>query len=186
MCSLLCSSDVIAAVSLISAKEKPKLFSVVFGEGIVNDAVSIILFNTVINFWKQGKTFTAGSIPAIAGEFVLLLVVSFLIGLLFGVLCSLMFKWFRSLTKSAIVECAMIFLWAYLSYIVAELLGYSGIISLLTSAVFMASYAWFNLSMSGRLGSNTVFQFLAFIAEGFIFSYLGLTFFSYKQFPWSW
>ena len=48
MCSLLCSSDVIAAVSLIKPKEQPKLFSLVFGEGIVNDAVSIILFNTVM------------------------------------------------------------------------------------------------------------------------------------------
>ena len=44
MCSLLCSSDVIAAISLIKPQEKPKLFSLVFGEGIVNDAVSIILF----------------------------------------------------------------------------------------------------------------------------------------------
>ena len=48
MCSLLCSSDVIAAVSLIKPKEQPKLFSLVFGEGIVNDAVSIILFQTVV------------------------------------------------------------------------------------------------------------------------------------------
>ena len=50
MCSLLCSSDVIAAVSLIKPSEQPKLFSLVFGEGIVNDAVSIILFNTVMKF----------------------------------------------------------------------------------------------------------------------------------------
>ena len=47
MCSLLCSSDVVAAISLISYDEQPKLFSIVFGEGIINDAVSIILFNTV-------------------------------------------------------------------------------------------------------------------------------------------
>ena len=48
MCSLLCSSDVIAAVSLISYEQEPDLFSIVFGEGITNDAVSIILFNTVM------------------------------------------------------------------------------------------------------------------------------------------
>lgn len=45
--SLLCSSDVIAAISIIKYDEQPKLFSLVFGEGIVNDAVAIILFNTV-------------------------------------------------------------------------------------------------------------------------------------------
>lgn len=50
MCSLLCSTDVIAAVSMISPKDQPKMFSLVFGEGITNDAVSIILFNTVLKF----------------------------------------------------------------------------------------------------------------------------------------
>jgi len=45
--SLLCSSDVVAAVSIISYKEQPKLYSCIFGEGIFNDSVSIILFNAV-------------------------------------------------------------------------------------------------------------------------------------------
>ena len=45
--ALLCSSDVVAAVSIVSYEAQPKLFSCVFGEGVVNDIVSIILFNTV-------------------------------------------------------------------------------------------------------------------------------------------
>jgi len=55
MCSLLCSSDVIAAVSIVSYEKQPKLFSVVFGEGIMNDAVSIILFNTVSKYAKANN-----------------------------------------------------------------------------------------------------------------------------------
>ena len=47
ICSLLCSSDVIAAISMINYKDQPKLFSIVYGEGVFNDIVSIILFNTV-------------------------------------------------------------------------------------------------------------------------------------------
>ena len=47
ICSLLCSSDVIAAISMISYNDQPKLFSIVYGEGVFNDIVSIILFNTV-------------------------------------------------------------------------------------------------------------------------------------------
>ncbi|KAL4429124.1 hypothetical protein ABPG74_015152 [Tetrahymena malaccensis] len=41
----MCSSDTIAALALISSKAYPKLFSVVVGEGLLNDAVSLILFN---------------------------------------------------------------------------------------------------------------------------------------------
>jgi len=50
MCSLLCCTDVVAAISIIKYEEQPKLFSLVFGEGITNDAVCIILFNTVMEF----------------------------------------------------------------------------------------------------------------------------------------
>jgi NhaP-type Na+/H+ or K+/H+ antiporter len=45
--SLLCSSDVVAAVSIVSYSEQPKLYSCIFGEGVLNDIVSIILFNTI-------------------------------------------------------------------------------------------------------------------------------------------
>ena len=45
--SLLCSSDVVAAVSIVRFKEQPKLYSCIFGEGVFNDIVSIIIFNTV-------------------------------------------------------------------------------------------------------------------------------------------
>lgn len=41
---IICSSDVVAPLTLIDNQKHPKLFSIVFGEGIVNDAMSIILF----------------------------------------------------------------------------------------------------------------------------------------------
>ena len=50
VCALLCSSDVIAAISMVSYSDQPKLFSIVYGEGVFNDIVSIILFNTVQSF----------------------------------------------------------------------------------------------------------------------------------------
>ena len=185
MCSLLCSSDVIAAVSLIKPKKQPKLFSLVFGEGIVNDAVSIILFNAVKEFTEKGDPFTAKSAAFIGMDFLTLGIKSLLLGLAFGLSCSYLFKIARSLTKNPVAECAMIFSFAYLAYVVAELTHASGIISLLTCGITMAHYAWYSLSPQGQANSTVVFQFLGFIAEGFIFSYLGLTFFSYRYMPFS-
>lgn len=49
--SLLCSSDVIAAISMINYNDQPKLFSIIYGEGVFNDIVSIIMFNSVVNFF---------------------------------------------------------------------------------------------------------------------------------------
>jgi NhaP-type Na+/H+ or K+/H+ antiporter len=41
------ASDSVAALTLINPTTQPKLFSIVFGEGMVNDAVAIILFKVV-------------------------------------------------------------------------------------------------------------------------------------------
>jgi NhaP-type Na+/H+ or K+/H+ antiporter len=69
LCSLMCSSDVVAAVSLIDFQKEPKLFSMVFGEGIVNDAVSIILFNTVFKYTGDTETFSTQTIFKVILEF---------------------------------------------------------------------------------------------------------------------
>jgi NhaP-type Na+/H+ or K+/H+ antiporter len=44
VCSILCSSDIIAAVTIIKFEDQPKLFSIILGEGLNNDAVAIILY----------------------------------------------------------------------------------------------------------------------------------------------
>ena len=44
VCSILCSSDIIAAVTIIKYEDQPKLFSIILGEGLSNDAVAIVLY----------------------------------------------------------------------------------------------------------------------------------------------
>ena len=41
------ATDSVAALTLINPGVYPKLFSIIFGEGMVNDAVAIILFKVV-------------------------------------------------------------------------------------------------------------------------------------------
>lgn len=150
MCSLLCSSDVVAAVSLIDSSEQPKLFAVVFGEGVTNDAVSIILFNTVLKQFSSPSD--AGQVAQgfnILLDFFGLGIASVLVGIAYAVLVSLLIKYFHSLTRNSVVECAMILLNGYLAYVTAEILELSGIIALLTAGITMAQYTWYSLSGQG-------------------------------------
>jgi NhaP-type Na+/H+ or K+/H+ antiporter len=50
VCSIYCSSDIIAAVTIIKFEEQPMLFSLILGEGLFNDAVAIILYQTMKDF----------------------------------------------------------------------------------------------------------------------------------------
>lgn len=121
MCALLCSTDVIAAISMVSYDEAPKLYSLLFGEGVVNDAVSIILFNSVKKYSDQD--FTVGLTFKIILDFFVLSLVSVGIGSTMGVTATLFLKWFRPLARDAVSECILLFSCGYIAYVTAETLN---------------------------------------------------------------
>lgn len=179
----MCSSDVVAAVSLVSYEKDPDLYSVVFGEGITNDAVSIILFTTVYRYTsgnKDNNNKVGGTMLFdITKDFSVLGFNSLLIGIVYAILSAYILKRFRVFSKKPIAEVMMIFCIGYLAYVTAELSENSGIITLLTVGIVMGHYTWFNLSPMGKTASYLVFEFLGYTMEAFVFGYLGLTFFSY-------
>jgi NhaP-type Na+/H+ or K+/H+ antiporter len=90
----ICATDSVAALTIIKPEKYPKLFSVVFGEGMVNDAVAIILFKVVGGMFddniddKNKLTLVAGTI----GQFFLTIVASLAIGVVTALVCTKLFK----------------------------------------------------------------------------------------------
>lgn len=182
VCSLLCSSDVIAAISMISYTDQPKLFSIVYGEGVFNDIVSIIMFNTVKNVFEKNN-FDYSTPIEIAVSFILLALYSVLIGLATGIFSSVLFKKMRFLTHSAVTETCLLFIIALLTYFISEYAEQSGMISLLTSGITMAHYTWYNLSPQGKTMTSVSFSIFGAFAEAFVFTYIGLCVFTYANDP---
>lgn len=185
--SLLCSSDVVAAVSIVDYDAQPKLYSCIFGEGVVNDIVSIVLFNTVTQL--QGQAFTATTPLIIVGQFFSLAVVSLAIGISFGTACCLMFKHMRFLSTSVITETFLMTAFGMMSYFVAQLIvilgvEMSGIISLLSFAIVQAHYTWYNLSPQGKSTTSVTYEFLGKTAEATVYSYVGISL--YTSIPGFW
>ena len=154
------------------------MFSIVYGEGVFNDIVSIILFNTVQSL--QNVEFSGSTVPKIIGDFVMLALSSVAIGMIFGIFNSLLFKWCRMLVHSAISETILMLIIALFAYFVSETGELSGIISLLTCGITQAHYAWYNLSPQGKTISSVTFSILGSISEAFVFSYIGLCTFTYS------
>lgn len=134
----MCSSDVVAAVSIVDYTKQPKLFSCCFGEGCVNDIVSIILFNTVVSL--QTVEFTWYTIFIIMGKFIILGTVSLFIGIVIALLTSFLFKQAPFLRVNAVIEAFLMCAFSLCSYFISNSiviagLEMSGIISLLSCGI---------------------------------------------------
>ena len=181
--SVISATDTIAALTFIHEESQPKLFAILFGEGVVNDAVCIVLYRILREFTMSGKEFTSGTPVAMFGEFLKLAFFSFLVGLTIGCVCAKMLKFFleKKIILNRTQEISIILFFAFISYTFSEELGLSPIVTLLFSGIFMSNYAFYNLSFQAREESSVVSRMLSNIAEAFVFTYLGLTLISSIQ-----
>ena len=150
LCAMLCSSDIIAAVSLVKYRDYPRIFSVLLGEGLWNDAVAVVLAQSCERMVSSQENISTTSIARVVGNFFMLSVVSTLIGVIFGVLTGLLTKHCRFLTRSSIHETFTLILFGILSYYISDLMKMSGIISIIVTAVMQGQYSWYNLSPQGK------------------------------------
>ncbi|TXG65634.1 hypothetical protein EZV62_006909 [Acer yangbiense] len=71
-------------------------------------------------------------------------------------------------------EVAIMIIMAYLSYMFAELINLSGILTIFFCGIVMSHYTWHNVTESSRRTTKHGFATLSFIAETFIFLYVGM------------
>jgi NhaP-type Na+/H+ or K+/H+ antiporter len=53
--SVISATDTVAALTFVKEESEPKLFAILFGEGVINDAVCIVLYNIIKNFFASSK-----------------------------------------------------------------------------------------------------------------------------------
>jgi len=75
-------------------------------------------------------------------------------------------------------------LFAYISFLVAEIATLSGVMSLFLCGIVMKHYNWYSLSSDAQISTNHVFKTAAFVAETSVFIYLGINLFNTTQLHW--
>ena len=130
----------------------PRLGAILFGEGIINSALSIVLFKTFFTAYTSNRTlllngdsrgytspFDKGvSLGNVTLEVLVQLINSCLIGVFFALACSALFVWQKSLRLYPIHQTSMIMLFGYTAYALAEVCNYSGILSLFAASVCLS------------------------------------------------
>ncbi|KAL0930984.1 sodium hydrogen exchanger [Colletotrichum truncatum] len=175
----LSATDPVTILAIFNSyKVDPKLYTIIFGESILNDAIAIVIFETAQKY-KKGDASKLGFLSFFEGIGIFLIIFfgSLLIGVLVGVLTALLLKltYIRRYPKT---ESCLVVLIAYATYFFSHGIHMSGIVSLLFCGITLKHYAYFNMSRRTQLTTKFIFQILAQLSENFIFIYLGLALFT--------
>ncbi|KAF4998127.1 hypothetical protein FGRMN_3374 [Fusarium graminum] len=175
----LSATDPVTILAIFNTyKVDPKLYTIIFGESILNDAIAIVIFETAQKY-KKGEAANLGILSFFEGTGIFLLVFfcSMFIGFLVGVATALLLK-FTYLRRTPKIESCLIVLIAYATYFFSHGLHMSGIVSLLFCGITLKHYAYFNMSRRTQLTTKFIFQITSQLSENFIFIYLGLALFT--------
>eukprot|EP00299_Pterocystis_sp_00344_P004496 c1555_g1_i1.p1 GENE.c1555_g1_i1~~c1555_g1_i1.p1 ORF type:complete len:531 (+),score=140.60 c1555_g1_i1:56-1594(+) len=155
------------------------LFSMVFGESVLNDAVAVVLYRTLVGF--KCHTLSASSTFAAIGLFLEIFVFSLLIGLGFGLFSAVITKMWglRHHQGHHVMEGCLITLFAWASYFFADSFEFSGIVAILFCGITMSHYSFENLSDAAKVLTRDMFKVVAKLAEVFVFLYLGMSVFAF-------
>ncbi|KAI3805949.1 hypothetical protein L1987_21837 [Smallanthus sonchifolius] len=166
------ATDSVCTLQVLNQEETPLLYSLVFGEGVVNDATSVVLFNAITNFDLSDMNFYTAF--DFAANFFKLFGLSTLLGVFVGLLCAFIIRTLYFGRHSTDREVALMILMAYLSYITAEVFGLSGILTVFFCGIVMSHYAWHNVTHKSQVTTKHSFATMSYIAEVFIFLYVGM------------
>ncbi|XP_009766186.1 sodium/hydrogen exchanger 1 [Nicotiana tabacum] len=166
------ATDSVCTLQVLSQDDTPLLYSLVFGEGVVNDATSVVLFNAVQNF--DLSHINTSKALQLVGNFLYLFASSTILGVVAGLLSAYIIKKLYFGRHSTDREVAIMILMAYLSYLLAELFYLSAILTVFFCGIVMSHYTWHNVTESSRVTTKHAFATLSFIAEIFIFLYVGM------------
>jgi sodium/hydrogen exchanger 8 len=175
--ALISATDPVATLSIMGNPDlhvDETLYTLVFGEAVLNDAVAIVLFDTFrISYHKSVSEFHFTDLCRILYGFVTVTVLSVLVGLLMGLIQSYIYK-HSSISNYKKMEMALLLLFCYCNYSVAQVLSLSGIMALFINGIVVSHYNSFNLSKESKTTSEHIFSTLAYLAEQILFLCMGL------------
>ncbi|XP_027886539.1 sodium/hydrogen exchanger 6-like [Xiphophorus couchianus] len=159
------------------------LYALLFGESVLNDAVAIVLSSSVVAYQPAGDNSHSFEAMAVLKSFGIFLGVfsgSFSLGVATGVMTAFVTK-FTKLRDFPLLETGLFFLMSWSTFLLAEACGMTGVVAVLFCGITQAHYTYNNLSRDSQDRTKQLFELLNFLAENFIFSYMGLTLFSFQS-----
>ncbi|XP_058446950.1 uncharacterized protein LOC131427610 isoform X3 [Malaya genurostris] len=148
------------------------LYIVVFGESLLNDAVTVVMYHMFESYNEIG-TQNIEVIDIVSGvaSFFVVALGGTVIGVIWGFLTGLVT---RFTDHVRVIEPIFIFVMAYLAYLNAEIFHMSGILAITFCGITMKNYVEQNVSHKSHTTIKYALKMLSSSSETIIFMFLGV------------
>jgi Na+/H+ antiporter len=171
--ALISATDPVAVIGLFNEVGAPRrLGTLLDGESIFNDATAIVLFSIISLTIARESVSTGELIAGSMLNFVRVLFGGLIIGVVVGGIGSLLT---RMQKDHSILQIVISLIMAYVSFIAAEMLSVSGVMSTLAAGITVSLFGTTILENRTRFFLEHFWEFFSFVANSFVFLLLGLT-----------
>ncbi|KAM9334149.1 sodium/hydrogen exchanger 2-like [Symphorus nematophorus] len=180
--AIISAVDPVAALNVfedIGVNEQ--IYIVIFGEGLFNDAVTVVLYN-MFSFLADLPIVESTDVFLGVARFFVVGVGGILFGLLFGFVAAFTTRFTHNVRP---IEPLFVFMYSYLAYLVAECFAISSVLAIITAAITMKYYVEENVSQRSCTTIRHIVKMLATISETLIFFFLGVVTITTEH-EWNW
>ncbi|XP_061597273.1 Na(+)/H(+) exchanger beta-like isoform X2 [Cololabis saira] len=170
--SIISAVDPVAVLAVFEEIHINELLHIlVFGESLLNDAVTVVLYHLFEEFSHAGTVTVMDAFLSVVSFFVVSLG-GIMVGVIYGILGAFTSR-FTSHTR--VIEPLFVFLYSYMAYLSAEVFHLSGIMSLIACGVVMRPYVEANISHKSYTTIKYFLKMWSSVSETLIFIFLGVS-----------
>ncbi|KTF83783.1 hypothetical protein cypCar_00047180, partial [Cyprinus carpio] len=170
--SVISAVDPVAVLAVFEEIHINELLHIlVFGESLLNDAVTVVLYHLFEEFTNAGTiTVTDGFLGIVC--FLVVSLGGIVVGAIYGILAAFTSR-FTSHTR--VIEPLFIFVYSYMAYLSAEVFHLSGIMALIACGAVMRPYVEANISHKSHTTIKYFLKMWSSVSDTLIFIFLGVS-----------
>ncbi|KAI1894836.1 hypothetical protein AGOR_G00119850 [Albula goreensis] len=170
--SIISAVDPVAVLAVFEEIHINELLHIlVFGESLLNDAVTVVLYHLFEEYAGVG-TVTVLDVFLGVLSFLVVALGGVLVGTIYGILAAFTSR-FTSHTR--VIEPLFVFVYSYMAYLSAEVFHLSGIMALIACGAVMRPYVEANISHKSHTTIKYFLKMLSSVSETLIFIFLGVS-----------
>ncbi|XP_057689575.1 sodium/hydrogen exchanger 1-like [Corythoichthys intestinalis] len=180
--SIISAVDPVAVLAVFEEIHINELLHIlVFGESLLNDAVTVVLYHLFEEFSTVGKVTVLDGVLGVI-SFLVVALGGVLVGAIYGILAAFTSR-FTSHTR--VIEPLFVFVYSYMAYLSAEMFHLSGIMALIACGAVMRPYVEANISHKSHTTIKYFLKMWSSVSETLIFIFLGVATVDGKH-HWNW